>query len=196
MKANNNIVFLDLDGPAFPDVGIKYDPANRKPYPGDPDLVPFLTYWKMCDRFKWMWDHVTDIYDFKVVISSSWRKCTGFKDNREAFLDLFLTNGLELNMHDDWHTPIRESHVHGTYSSYYTGCQRASEIHYWIQNHDVKNYIILDDPWSGMSLNCHHEDFNTAFDYMKDSIVLVNPDLGIGSHDMDRLLKLFKRFGE
>ena len=60
-----NIIMLDLDGPIFPDVTIQYDPLNRKPYPGDVDLQPFLTYWKMCERFINLWKYITDVYEFK-----------------------------------------------------------------------------------------------------------------------------------
>jgi hypothetical protein len=189
----NNILFLDLDGPAFPDAVIQYHPDQSKPYPGDFDMSETITYWKMCERFRDMWVHLYKTRDFKTVISSSWRKY--YKDPF-CFYDLFEVNGLPLELHDDWHTPIISS-GRGGFDSYSTGygldCVRASEIHYWLQNHpEVKDFAILDDPDSGNSLLPDGGAWNTAHEHMRNNIVLVNYDTGLGGYDIQRMLNITK----
>ena len=41
------VLFLDFDGPLFPDRYIRFDPEQVKPYPGRVDMPDIVTYWKM-----------------------------------------------------------------------------------------------------------------------------------------------------
>jgi hypothetical protein len=190
-----NILFLDLDGPAFPEVVMRYDPANRKPYPGKMDFGD-LTYWKMCERFKNLWAHMFSVYDFEVVISSTWRK---HYPKPEYFNDLFAANGLPINLHKDWCTPqvgqTRYSDFQPYGNSYGSECKRASEIFYWLQNHpEVKNFVIIDDDDSGYSLNINGSAWNESHNRMAGNIVLVDIDSGMGSEHIMLMNNIMKRW--
>ena len=190
-----NILFLDLDGPAFPDAIIRHDPTNRKPYPGKMDFGD-LGYWKMCERFKNMWSHIYSVFDFEVVVSSTWRV---HYPKPEYFHDLFNTNGLPLNLHTDWCTPKigkgRYSDFQPYGNSYGSNCNRASEIFYWLQDHpEVKNFVILDDPDSGHSLDMNGAVWNESHNRMAGNIVLVDPDSGLGSTQISQMSAIMKRW--
>jgi len=188
-----NIIFLDLDGPAFPDAVIQYHPNQRKPYPGDFEMGESLSYWHMCERFKHLWILLHETRDFEVVISSSWRK---YYSKESCFYDLFEQNGLPLTLHKDWKTIVMSGNTYGCYSSGYTPfCARASEIHEWIMRHpEIKRFMILDDPDSGISLDHTSKFWNQDHGYMEDNIVLVDPDTGFGSIEMLRALRITQKW--
>lgn len=183
----SNILFLDLDGPAFPDAVMHYHPDNRRPYPGTVDMGQELTYWKMCERFTHLYMQMYETREFEVVISSAWRK---YHPNPECFYDLFEQNGLPLNLHSDWRTTIMSGNTYGYYSSGYTAyCTRADEIHDWLMKHtEIKHFAIFDDPQSGISLVKDSTFWNTHYEYMADNIILVDPDVGFGSSQMQKAL--------
>lgn len=184
-----NIIFLDLDGPMFPDRVIRYHPDNRKPYPGaDKEFGETLTYWRMCETSRNFWSHINQCFDFEVVISSSWRR---FYNDPTVFIDLFSTNDLPLKLHEDW----RSRYLNQKMTDY--KCYRADEIHAWLLDHPlVKNFLILDDPESGSSLDdslCHGN-FDETHNYMKENIILVNPDMGLSSYNMKKIIELMKKW--
>ena len=186
-----NIIFLDLDGPAFPDAIIQCHPNQDLPYPGtDPALQDSITYWAMCERFKYMWTHLTNTRDFQVVISSTWRK---HYPTPNSFHDLFEQNGLVLNLHSDWATKSLAQNTYGAYSSGYssTKCTRAEEIHLWIMDHpELSEFIILDDPESGSSLIPESVEWNVDHTYMANYIVLVSSDMGFGATHIQQVKNL------
>lgn len=177
-----NVIFLDLDGPAFSEVCIKFHPDNRTPYPGKADLYhPFCDYWRMDERFVHLFRHLHDVHDFKVVISSSWRK---LHPDPFAFTDLFATNGLILNLHCDWKTESFTSQL---------GCTRAEEIVYWLKEHpEVSDFLILDDVLSGGSLYKDCDLWNPAHEFISDKIVLIDPDLGLGTMNILKIYDITK----
>lgn len=183
-----NIIFLDLDGPAFPDATILYHPKQNQQYPGsDPALQQSIKYWAMCERFKHMWTHLTDTRDFQVVISSTWRK---HYPTPNSFHDLFEQNGLVLNLHSDWATKSLTQNTYGAYSSGYssTKCTRAEEINLWILDHpELSEFIVLDDPESGRSLIPESIDWSMEHTYMTNYIVLVDSDTGFGAVHIQRV---------
>lgn len=183
----SNILFLDLDGPAFPDAVIQYHPDNRRAYPGTADMGQELQYWKMCERFKHLYMQMYETREFEVVISSAWRK---YHKSKECFYDLFEQNGLPLNLHNDWKTIVISGNTYGCYSSGYTPyCTRADEIHEWIMRHkEIKDFAIFDDPDSGISLDATNSFWNTTHEYMRDAIILVDPDVGFGSYHIQQAL--------
>lgn len=191
MSNEKNIVFLDLDGPAFPYAVIRYHPDNSKPYPGDFDMGETITYWKMCERFRHLWEKLSNTRDFSVVISSSWRK---YYNKEACFNELFTVNGLTLNLHSDWKTADLRAATSSIYtSSYDTTCARATEINEWLTRHqEIKDYVILDDPESGFSLYSDGEGWDKKFDHMKNHIVMVDVDSGFSSENIRRALTLTK----
>ena len=192
-----NIFFLDLDGPVFPNMTIRFDPMNRRPYPGSVKYIDKLTYWKMNDHFRYFWQHINDVHDFKVVLSSTWKTII---PEKEFFEELFEVNNVPLSFHDDWHTP---NHPRRGLSDY--TCYRAQEIHAWVDNHpELKGYVIMDDVGSGASLSVvkHREESNHADTYElkrlenvnlnPDAIVMVDYDSGIGSLEALRVIDIMK----
>ncbi len=174
------VLFLDFDGPLFPNRIIKFDPDNRLPYPGTVEMPPneIVTYWKMEPLAVHMLNFLHEIHPFETVISSSWKRWV----NKEQILDIFHVNGLKLDLHEgEYSTP--DINRNTSYWSGYSANTRAKEIETWLINHgEVDDYLILDDPDSGSSLTDY--DNHTL---EKDRIVMVEPDTGIGTHHYNRL---------
>lgn len=184
----NNILFIDYDGPLFSFTDIRYHPDNRKPYPGDPDLREALSYWKMNERFVYTWNHLMDVFDFNVVISSSWRNIL---KRPEDHIDLFSTNGLRINLHDEWRTDNERSSDEGV-SSWNMGrgsfmCHRHHQIQCWLKRHpEVTNWVAIDDKDSGGSLDyARQKGFHNH-------IVIVDEDRGLGSENIRHLISIMK----
>lgn len=185
----NEVLFLDFDGPLFSERFIKYHPLNRKPYPGRVDQNELVDYWKMDDLAVIILNELMDHHAFETVVSSSWKN---FCD-REQVEDLFDVNGLNLQLHEKWCTErIVRNHEFGMYHSgygYAGKCLRASEIELWVNDHKPTDYMIIDDPWSGSSLddrNAHGLNFNR--------IVLVDPQVGLSVSEIDRLRNIVRTF--
>ncbi len=181
------VLFLDFDGPLFPDRYIKYDPDNRRPYPGAAKMPQIVDYWKMDPMSVQMLNFLHDLYPFTTVVSSSWKR---FCDRKQVE-DLFAVNGLMLNLYDhdlEWSTPDwKTNYEPGMYynHNYATGDKRSREIKMWIEAHDHPDYLILDDPWSGSSLDSDLEIDNNR-------VIMVDPDVGISSIDYQRMLDVVK----
>jgi len=179
-------LFLDLDGPMFPDRWIRFASANRRPYPGRMEMPDIVDYWTMDPLSVEMLNFLYDLHPFRVVLSSSWKKFV----SRAQCQDLFITNGLTLQLIDDekeWCT-IRLDRNSGLPYSHRSGCSRAAEIREYILRHNVEEYLILDDPMSGSSL----DDKNHELD--AERVIMVDPDVGIGSYDYQRMLKVVKKW--
>ncbi len=170
----NHVLFLDFDGPLFSDRYIVYHPDNRRPYPGNVAMPDNINYWKMDPLSVDMLNFMHDIFAFTTVVSSSWKRFV----NKEQCQDLFEVNGLKLNLADDWATVRMDTFGRRQ-------CCRASEIAEYIDRHGIAEYIILDDPGSGLSLDDH--DNHTM---EKHRIVMVNPDVGIGSYEHRQMMKI------
>jgi hypothetical protein len=175
-KMTKNILFLDIDGPMIPVVFLKYHPDNRKPYPGKLPLTSIVDYWKMSDIAVHSLNLMQDLHSFDTVISSTWRKYC----SKEQIEDLFMVNGLNLPLHEDWKT----NNLGGSFSGQYD-CTRADEIHEWIVRNRPSDYLILDDPSSGSSLE-------STTKLNQERIVLVNHDTGLGSYDLQKMFGVIK----
>ena len=159
------VLFLDFDGPMFPNNGINLSP-NMSQYPGKLEFHHFINYWEMSKTSVRQLNYLYDIFQFDTVISSSWRHYC----DKEHIVELFEVNDLHLHLHDRWLTP-------GKLSSY-----RVNDICWWLDestvNQDDKficpSHIILDDPWSG-------EYLESSKDHGLEEAYLINPDLGIDS---------------
>jgi hypothetical protein len=182
------VLFLDLDGPMFPDRYIRFAAENRSPYPGRFSMPDIVDYWKMDPMSVELLNFLYDLHPFTVVLSSSWKKFV----NRAQCQDLFVTNGLNLKLIDDekeWCT-IRLDRGGNSNYRYGTGCVRAAEIAEYVIRHNVEEYIILDDPQSGSSLDDRDVNLDPA------RIVLVDPDVGIGSTDYMRMNYIVKTWAK
>ena len=146
-----NIIFLDVDGE------ITYsDYENEETANIDIEKVKLLK--EICDKT-----------DAKVVISSSWRGSDSYTPRiYYVLIDILTSNGIEV-LGDTPHLPTEfESNVPDSISlttledlpylkiKYGTG--RAAEIKKWIDEHDVDNFVILDDEdfdWSDYGYDKH-----------------------------------------
>lgn len=179
----SNVIFLDYDGVVYPSRVIGYHPLNRTEYPGYSTISHLLSYWKMDDIFIHFWNHINDVYDFRVVVSSTWKTAL---TNPEYHKDLFDTNGAVLKLHDDWKTPDLKPIY---------PCMRASEIHAWISKHpEVNNYLIIDDVGSGHSLLHSKDTKNWNVDHYElyKNTIVVDEDMGLSSRNMSAILKMLK----
>lgn len=146
-----NICFLDVDGE------ITYsDYDNDETANIDIEKVKLLK--EICDKT-----------NAKVVISSSWRGSETYTPRIYYILiDILTTNGIEVlgdtphlptefegNVPDSIHLTTLEDLPH-LKLKYGTG--RAAEIQKWINEHDVDNFVILDDEdfnWSDYGYDTH-----------------------------------------
>ena len=145
------IIFLDCDGE------LTYsDYENEETANIDIEKVKLLK--EICDKT-----------DAKVVISSSWRGSDSYTPRIYYILiDILTSNGIEV-LGDTPHLPTEfEGNDPDSISSttleefpylktkYGTG--RAAEIQKWISEHDVDNFVILDDEdfnWSDYGYDTH-----------------------------------------
>ena len=176
----SNILFLDFDGPLWSDRVTEFHPDNLDlDHPrrgiihdtmvlnGDTFIAQILTYWKMDDIAVGMLNTLAELYTFKTVVSSSWREIC----SRDTIECIFKQNNLNITLHSHWAT---DSHrdpldVHVT--------DRLLQIKRWIDQHDVRNYAIVDDPESGEALN----DPNMVTQYGLDpnNVIIVDPSIGL-----------------
>ena len=145
------IIFLDCDGE------LTYsDYENEETANIDVEKVKLLK--EICDKT-----------DAKVVISSSWRGSDSYTPRiYYVLIDILTSNGIEV-LGDTPHLPTEfEGNASNSISSitleefpdlkikYGTG--RAAEIQKWIGEHDVDNFVILDDEdfdWSDYGYDTH-----------------------------------------
>lgn len=146
-----NIVFLDVDGElTYSD----YD--NKETANIDIEKVKLLK--EICDKT-----------NAKVVISSSWRGSDTYTPRiYHILIDILTNNGIEV-LGD---TPYIDSEFEGdvpnsislttledlSYLKTKYGTGRAAEIQKWISEHDVDNFVILDDEdwdWSDYGYDKH-----------------------------------------
>ena len=185
----NKILFLDFDGPLFSDRGIRFHPLNEEKYPGDLNIDPSrygqLTYWKMDDTSVEMLNRLHKLHPFMTVVSSSWKKFC----EKNFIEELFYINCLKLPLHDDWKT------TNITFRS----CRRMEEINDWIETHpDTDDYIVLDDPWSGGSIDTYrreHKHYPEEFKLVNpDNILIVDPTTGLEIAHYHKMYNIVERW--
>lgn len=163
-----NVLFLDLDGPVFPDRYIRCCP-EQSAIPQSLKNIEGITYWKMDPMSVSMLNRLYDIHKFKTVISSTWRRFV----NKEQMQALFAENDLELQLHDEWMTPISSYHC------------RHGEIKTWLDMNEVNDYMAIDDNESG-----HHLDIIMP----ADKIVMVNIEFGISIDNFMKMLRIVSKW--
>ena len=169
---------------------ISFHPDQRRCYPGDPDLQDLMQYWAMCERFKHLWMHLNKVFDFKVVISSTWRNHLKTPEN---VIDVFETNGLPINLHTDWRTS-NDDIDYNEWEKISDGvgypCSRLFQVEQWLEQHpEVKNWIAFDDEGSGYSM---YRALKVLPDKYKNNLILVDMDRGFGRFDMLKTIEIMK----
>lgn len=172
------VLFLDFDGPLFPDRQIRHSPSMQF-YPGVLGLHEWITYWQMDETSVRQLNALYDIYPFDTVVSSSWKNFV----TKEQVEELFEVNELNLHLHKNWCTPEK-------LSSY-----RCNEISWWLDEYTVDGvcpaHIILDDPMSGSSLDAGN---HMLFGF--DKPLFINPDVGIDSDIYNIMHKIVTSWSE
>ena len=93
------------------------------------------------------------------------------KDELHLLLD---ANNIKPPMHEKWTTPKKMS-------SY-----RCNEVGWWIAENKPKDYIIIDDPWSGTYL----EDWE--LEGKLKNLILVNPEVGLTGEHYTQMAEIVK----
>lgn len=181
--SKKKVLFLDFDGPLFPNRIINFHPANRRKYPGKLSVDTTMekcTYWKMDEAAVGMLNSLYEMYPFCTVISSSWK---GFC-SKEFIEELFNINGLMLDLHKDWHTDRLT----------FRSCKRIEEITDWIEEHpEYDDYIVIDDPWSGESI-CTYKEYREESIIPKDNIIIIDPTIGLEWGHYTQMHKVVERW--
>lgn len=184
------ILFLDFDGPLFPNRVIRFHPQNAEKYPGHLSLNKGyqLDYWKMDEVAVHMLNKLFALHPFKTVVSSGWKTFA----SKDFIKELFAENGLNLSLHDNWATPqitIRS-------------CRRIEEILKWLEDNPTEDCIILDDPSSGESIctfQDHYDTIDTEYyvnkhSVSKDNIIIVDYTIGMEEHHFYKMHKIVERW--
>lgn len=146
-----NIVFLDVDGEL---TYSNYD--NDGTANIDIEKVKLLK--EICDKG-----------NAKVVISSSWRGWEGYTPKiYKILINILTSNGIEVlgdtpHIKTEFEDDVPESIAITTledlpYFKVKHGTGRAAEVQKWIREHDVDNFVILDDEdfdWSDYGYEKH-----------------------------------------
>ena len=146
-----NIIFLDVDGE------LTYSNyMNKETENIDIEKVKLLK--EICEKC-----------NAKVVISSSWRGWEGYTPKiYHTLLDILTSNGIEVlgdtpHIKTEFDGDVSQTIAETTleelpYLKIKYGTGRAAEIHKWISEHNVNNFVILDDEdwdWSDYGYDTH-----------------------------------------
>ena len=146
-----NIIFLDVDGE------LTYsDYENETTANIDVEKVKLLK--EICDKG-----------NAKVVISSSWRGWEGYAPQiYKILIDILTSNGIEvlgdtphikIEFEGDVSNIIAETTLEDLpHLKFKHGTGRAAEVYKWISEHDVDNFVILDDEdfdWADYGYDTH-----------------------------------------
>lgn len=165
----NLVLFLDFDGPLFPE---RAKALNCYSTPSE--LVPLnLPCWKMDTVAVNALNKLHQMKPFEIVVSSSWRT----KLSKEHVCKLFQANGITPSLHEEWRT-IDLSPAYISQGE----CSRAAEIDHWLRKNQAVNYFILDDSASGASLLCNPEGIELS------NVFLATVEDGISYREYLRML--------
>lgn len=189
------VLFLDLDGPVWPDRVTKFHPDNtmdnhnfqliisEMEKNGDTFAACMMTYWRMDEVAVGMLNRLMDIQPFYTVVSSTWREFC----SKDTIQMLFDENDLNLQLHQHWMTPLAAT-FRGDFVN--KDMLRLLEIKRWLANHSdtVSHYAVLDDPSSGGVLVDDSHVRGVGLD--PNAVVLVDPFIGMEIFHFDQLRKL------
>lgn len=156
-----HIVFLDFDGPLFPEKMLLVRENNEdNSMLSELNLHPMVTYWKMEPSIIAMLNQLYDLRPYFIVVSSSW----GTLHTKEQIETLLATNGVTIPLHEDWKLNLENK-------------TKAQSINEWLSSHKIADYMIVDDHESG-------EEFTESkildkFNIHKNKIILLSPEDGV-----------------
>lgn len=186
------VLFLDFDGPLWPDRTIVHHPGNRNKEKlnwakevmiqnGDSFGAEIISYWKMDDVAVGMLNTIMEIEPFYTVVSSSWREFC----SKETVDYLFFMNNLKLQLHPRaWLTDIPREGYSPNSREY---VDRSTLIRRWLDTHrdNITDYVVLDDKDSGGLLPRADKMQLLGLDPKK--IVIVDYQMGISPDDYHQL---------
>ena len=172
----SGVVFLDFDGPIFPEK-IHLYPQNQGDVADDAcrkmDLHPMVKYWYADPFAIAVLNELRKVQPYKLVISSSW--ADDRLHQRHHIDDLLKVNGLEYDMHEDWRTPRNPELL------------RHQQIELWLNAHPeiTRNYLILDDTKSAPDLFFAKTYENTKI--MRERVFLAHEKDGFNHDQFDEM---------
>lgn len=128
------IVFIDIDGPLLPARAwmlpnnqhlLKTSKEFGHPF-RHPGLHTLVQFDPVAVSFFNKWFEDPDVHG---VISSNWVHYA----TKVQLENIFRNNGMNIRLHEDWVTPRKMS------------SNRLQEIWFWLGDHDVESYIVVDD---------------------------------------------------
>ena len=170
-----HIVFLDFDGPLFPEKALLLAENNENSDElKELGLHPMVTYWKMEPCIIAMLNQLYELRPFFIVVSSSW----GEFHSKEQIERLLAYNGLNIPLHSDWKLMTE-------------GEGKAKKIASWFADKKIADYMIVDDDESGEEFSqfinleknrldnkrillLSHENGATMSDYFKMQAIVAN----------------------
>lgn len=176
---NNNVIFLDFDGPLYPEKVLDYSENQDNPdVLQELQIHPFYKYWKADYFCVELLNRLWKLFSVQCVVSSSW--ADDRMHNRGTISKLFYKNGILMPLHDDWRTPRADSK------------DRCVQISQWILKNSPDKYCILDDTSSGRDLILP-ADTLLAMSIFPNSIVFVDEKEGLDISTASAVYQIFSK---
>lgn len=172
----NAVIFLDFDGPIFPEKIHMYV-KNKGKYCEEQclklELHPYVKYWQADPFAIGILNELKNTRDYQLVISSSW--ADEQLHEKRHIEGLLKANGLQFVFHKDWKTPRTGSKL------------RHEQIEQWLQNHPEigHRYLILDDTKSAPEL-FYKETYETSF-LKKENVFLAHEKDGYSYEQFEQM---------
>lgn len=160
-----HIVFLDFDGPLFPEkvLLLAENNANNSMLK-ELNLHPMVTYWKMEPCIIAMLNQLYELRPYFIVVSSSW----GTLHSKEQIQTLLASNGLEVPLHNDWRLKLEEKY-------------KTISVANWLNNNKISDYMIIDDDESGEDFSIENNLKKSNID--KNKIMILSSENGVSMSD-------------
>lgn len=160
-----HIVFLDFDGPLFPEkVLLLAENNSNNSMLKELNLHPMVTYWKMEPCIIAMLNQLYELRPYFIVVSSSW----GTLHSKEQIQTLLASNGLEVPLHNDWRLKLEEKY-------------KTISVANWLNNNKISDYMIIDDDESGEDFSIENNLKKSNID--KNKIMILSSENGVSMSD-------------
>lgn len=128
-----HIVFLDFDGPLFPEKILLLPENNQDTLMlSELKLHPMVTYCKMEPCIIAMLNQLYELRPFFIVISSPWANL----HSKEQIESLLASNGLYIPLHKDWSLNLEFK-------------SKVESVSNWLNDKKIADYMVIDDDESG-----------------------------------------------
>lgn len=174
-----NIIFLDFDGPLFPNrvSFTQGDFKSIKLKANELGLGSNTFFWKMDDVAIGMLNKLNSKFDISFVISSSLAK----NHSKNVIENWLKFNGFLGELNNDWTSSSKET------------ISRLEEIEAWLKrNHVSDSYIIIDDEVSAPEMK--NIQLVNSSSLKINRIVLISPENGILMSHYQKIEKLLNIF--